>query len=149
MVQFQGLFVAIGVLAAMGWFLSYYFFQVHHKRLKENIWWIPPFLRMTDCRCNEIVESPFGRMAGRSNAYWGLWYYGILVTLLVINDYEAYLLTEFIFIITLLAFFQTMYLLWGLFTLKVACRPCLGIHGINTIIFFAFLKMEWHNLFMY
>lgn len=87
-------------------------------------------------------------MAGRSNAYWGLWYYGILLILLVVNNLDAYSLTEMIFIITLLAFAQTVYLLWGLYTLKVACRPCLGIHMINMIIFLMFLRMEWDSLFI-
>lgn len=148
MFQYHGLFVAIGVLATVGWLISYYFFQVHHKRLSEDVWWMPPFFRMSDCRCDEIVESPFGRLGRRSNAYWGLWYYGVLVVLLIINLYDPYHLTEFIFIVTVLAMSQTVYLLWGLYTLKVVCRPCLGIHFINTVVFLIFLKMEWQNLFI-
>ena len=148
MVEFQVMFVAIGVLAAAGWLISYYFFQVHHNRLQEDVWWMPSFLRMSNCRCDEIVESPFGRMGKRSNAYWGLWYYGLLVALLILNSYDSYKLTEFIFILTLFAMSQTVYLLWGLYTLKVACRPCLGVHFINMVIFLIFLRMEWHNLFI-
>ncbi|MBC8403030.1 MAG: vitamin K epoxide reductase family protein [Candidatus Marinimicrobia bacterium] len=140
-------FFTLIILTAFGWFISLYFFLVHKHRIAENVWWMPSFLRMTNCRCDEIVESEFGRSFGRSNAYWGTWYYFIFM-LIIIGDRSFNLPPfEIIFIISLLAFAYSIYLAWGLYIMRVACRPCLGAHLVNLLVFAICLYQVFPLLF--
>ena len=128
-------YLAMSLLSVFGWFISFYFYQVHMQRMREEVWWMPKILRMTDCRCDEIVDSEFGQTFGRSNAFWGLWYYSILLIILTGNWFLNLPSTGILFIIVLLAFAHSIYLAWGLYLLRVVCRPCLGAHVLNLLIF--------------
>jgi uncharacterized membrane protein len=130
-----GLLVLALMLGALGWVDSLYF-RLHHRALiPEKVWWMPKVLQMTDCRCDEIVDTRFGRTLGRSNAWWGLWYYPILMVMLVGNWFFNIPSTGLFLIVTLLAFAHSFYLAWGLYVLRVLCRPCLAAHIVNTAIF--------------
>jgi len=128
-------FFTLIMLSVFGYFISLYFYLVHRQRLTEEVWWMPKILRMTDCRCDEIVDSEFGQTLGRSNAFWGLWYYSILLILLTGNWFLNIPSIGILFIIVLLAFAHSIYLAWGLYLLRVICRPCLGAHALNMLIF--------------
>lgn len=122
-------------LAGIGWLIAWYYYRVHHGTSNASVWWMPRFLQMINCRCDEIAESHFGQTFGKSNAFWGLWYFAALI--LVVVGYWQFNFPSVgtIFILVLLAFAHSLYLLWGLFILRVACRPCIGSHIINCIIF--------------
>ncbi len=128
-------FITLIILTVFGWFISFYFYQVHMQRMREEVWWMPRILRMTDCRCDEIVDSEFGQTLGHSNAFWGLWYYFSLLILLTGNWFYNLPSIGILFIIVLLAFAHSIYLAWGLYLLRVICRPCLGAHVLNMLIF--------------
>lgn len=125
----------LAVLCALGWTISLYFRLAHRQRIPEQVWWMPSVLQMTDCRCDEIVDTRFGRTLGKSNAFWGLWYYAALMILVLTDGVYQVPGTGLLFIITLLAFAHSVYLAWGLYVLRVLCRPCLGAHLTNTAIF--------------
>ena len=55
--------------------------------------------------------------------------------------------TGLLLIITLLAFAHSFYLAWGLYVLRVFCRPCLAAHLVNTAIFVIFLIRAYPLLF--
>lgn len=139
--------VVLAVLCPLGWIISRYFRLVHRQRIPEQVWWMPSILQMTDCRCDEIVDTRFGRTLGKSNAFWGLWYYAALLILVLANGILQVPGTGLLLIITLLAFAHSVYLAWGLYVLRVLCRPCLGAHLTNTIIFAIMLSKAYPLLF--
>lgn len=131
--------VTLLVLSSVGWLIANYYFRVHRGYIEARVWWMLPLFQMINCRCDEIADSYFGKTWGRSNAYWGMWYYA-LFNLLIIFYWQFNLPPlSIIFIMGLLAFAQSVYLSWGLFILRVSCRPCLGTHAINGIIFIVLL----------
>ncbi|MBC8322368.1 MAG: vitamin K epoxide reductase family protein [Candidatus Marinimicrobia bacterium] len=136
------------ILLLAGWIISFYFYQVHKKRIPENVFWMPNILNMADCRCDEIVDSTFGRTFGKSNAFWGMFYY--IGYLFVINGHIFYGIprVETLFFISLLSFAFSIYLAWGLYILKVFCRPCLGAHIINGVVFCIILVYVWPLLWL-
>ncbi|NOZ04219.1 MAG: vitamin K epoxide reductase family protein [FCB group bacterium] len=145
----SSLFVILLIVPALiGWWSSLYFYLVHKEVISAEVSWMLKFLRMTDCRCDEIVDTKFGRTFGKSNAYWGLWYYLILIAL--VAGYQLYGIPtiEFLFIVALLVFAYSVYLAWGLYILKVLCRPCLTVHVINLLIFVVLLFKVWPLLFV-
>jgi uncharacterized membrane protein len=135
----SALIIILVASASVGWLTSFYFHRVHHQKSQEAVWWMPRMLQMMDCRCDEIVESSFGSTFGRSNAFWGLWYYPALGLTVLSSNTLGIPDTGVLFIIVLLAFAYSIYLAWGLYLLKVACRPCFGAHVINSIVFLILL----------
>lgn len=125
--------------AGTGWLLSYYFYRVHLGRTPEAVWWIPRILQMVNCRCDEIVDSDFGSTFGRPNAFWGLLYYPAIGLVVIMNSLFTKPDTGILFVVALLAFAYSIYLAWGLYLLKVACRPCFGAHIVNFVIFLILL----------
>lgn len=131
------------ILAATGWMISFYFYLVYKRRISEDVLWMPPLLRISGYRCAEIVDTDFGRTFGRSNAFWGLWYYAFLAVALVGNwelDFPAMVV---LLIVALVALAYSLYLVWGLYQIRVVCRPCLGVHGVNLAIFLILLYRTW------
>ncbi len=126
-------------LCGIGWIISLYFYLVQQVIIEPEVWWIPRFLQMVECRCRELAESYFGQTLGKSNAFWGLGYYALFGLLLLGYRYLEIPPLSILFILGLLAFARSLYLAWGLFILRVMCRPCLGVHTINGIIFFVLL----------
>ena len=128
-------FILSLVLGAFGWLVSLYFSLHHRERIPERVWWIPRVFQMSDCRCDEIVDTRFGQTLGKSNAWWGLWYYPLLTIALAGNWFFNIPGIGLLFIIALLAFAYSVYLAWGLYILRVLCRPCLAAHFVNAAIF--------------
>ena len=135
--------VLLVLFSIIGWIISFYFYQVYHHRIPEDVWWMPRILRVVGSRCEEIVGSAFGSTFGRSNAFWGLWYYVLLVLGVVGNTFWGTPGTSLLFVVALLALAFSIYLTWGLYTLKAVCRACLGVHSVNLIIFVALLYQTY------
>lgn len=126
--------IIIIFLSGLGWTLSFYFYGVHKKTIPDMVWWIPEFLQMAKCRCGKIVESNYGKILGISNSFWGIWYYLALIILSVCNYFLSYPSFTSILILSIISFLFSIYLMWGLYSLKIICRTCLGVHVINMII---------------
>ena len=139
--------VLLLLLGMIGWVISLYFRLVHREIISDRVIWMPRFLQMNDCRCEEIVDTRFGQTLGRSNAWWGLWYYPLLELLLLGNWLFGIPGIGTIFIVALLAFAYSVYLAWGLFILRVLCRPCLGAHLVNAAIFLILLTQTYPLFF--
>ncbi len=136
------------LLQITGWIISFYFYQVHNKKIPDNIFWMPKILRMTDCRCDEIVDTKFGKTFGKSNAFWGLLYYVCFFIAIIAQWYIGKPGIDYLFIVALLSFSYSIYLAWGLYILRVICRPCLGIHTVNAIVFVILLVYVWPLLLL-
>jgi len=135
------------VLSGMGLILSYYFYQVHDRGKDPVVWWLPTWVQMTDCRCDEIVNTEFGLKFGYSNAFWGVWYYLVLMMLLIGFYYFQFPLINVIIILVVLAFCYSLYLLWALYIMRVLCRPCIGAHLVNLALFILILSKTYPLLF--
>jgi len=108
---------------------------------------MPEFVRMTDCRCDEIVNTEFGLKFGYSNAFWGMWYYVLLSGVIIGNMQAGFPPVELIIVLVILAGCYSIYLLWALYLMRVLCRPCIGVHLINFILCILILIKTYPLLF--
>ncbi len=126
-------------LSAFGWLVSLYFLLVYRRKISHKVWWMPSPIRINGPTCTDIVDSHFGRTLRKPNAYWGLWYYGLLIIILLGVQFFSLPLISILIVITSITLIFSIYLLYGLYTLKVVCRPCLTTHTINLCLFTAIL----------
>jgi len=63
--------ILLFILSGFGWTLSFYFYGVYKKFIPDMVWWMPTKLQMAKCRCKDIVDTPFGKILGQSNSFWG------------------------------------------------------------------------------
>ena len=140
--------IIVLLLTISGWLISLYFRLVHLERIQAEVRWMPSFLQMGNCRCDELVETRFGRTLGRSNAYLGLWYFTLFGLATLAHQFYKVPTVEILFLVSLLAFAHSVYLAWGLSVLRVACKPCLGVHIINLAILGVYLTRVWPKLFV-
>ena len=127
------------LLSVCGWFVSFYFLMVYRCQISHKTWWIPPPIRINGPACTDIIDSRFGRTLNKPNAYWGLWYYGFLIIILLGVLFFSLPLNNILIVITGITLIFSLYLLYGLYSLKVACRPCLTTHAINLLLFILML----------
>ncbi|NQU26860.1 MAG: vitamin K epoxide reductase family protein [Candidatus Marinimicrobia bacterium] len=123
------------VLSACGWLVSYYFLMVYRGKISHETRWMPPPIRIGGPACTDIVDSRFGRIFQQPNAYWGLWYYGLLIFVLLGGWFFSLQVNSILIVITGITLVFSLYLLYGLYSLKVACRPCITTHMINLFLF--------------
>lgn len=126
-------------LSAGGWVVSLYFLMVYRQLISHKTWWMPSPIRISGPACTDIVDSRFGRTLKQPNAYWGLWYYGLLIIFLLGDRFFSFPLNNILIVITGITLIFSLYLLYGLYSLKVACRPCLTTHTINIFLFIIIL----------
>jgi uncharacterized membrane protein len=136
-------FYTLLVLILAGWIITLYFFQVYRNRIPRKVWWIPPLIQMGSVRCVSIVDSSYGTTLGRPNAFWGLWYYGLLFLLVLADRFVPFSIIPTLLVISGLTLIFSFYLTWGLIQLQVRCRPCLSIHTINFLIFLISCRLLW------
>ena len=127
------------LLSAGGWLVSLYFLMVYRRRISYKTWWMPSPIRISGPACTDIVDSRFGRIFKQPNAYWGLWYYGLLIIILLGVWFFSLPLNNILIVITGITLIFSLYLLYGLYSLKVACRPCLTTHTVNLFLFIIML----------
>ena len=135
--------VIIGILILAGGFVSYYFYGVYRGKIPRQVGWLPRIVQMGNCRCETIVETPYGRTLGQPNALWGLWYYAGLLVLVGLTGMEVGVFSFILVDVTFITFLFSLYLMWGLYRLRVTCRPCLTVHLINLLIFLFALRLIW------
>jgi len=139
----KAIFTIILILfSGAGWSLSFYFYGVYRKIIADTAWWIPTVFQMAKCNCGKIVDSRYGRILGQSNSFWGIFYYSGLIVLLAIHFFFGIPSLQWIVIITAISFLFTVYLMWGLYRLRIICRTCLGVHTVNLMIFLIILIMR-------
>ncbi|MFQ6613415.1 MAG: vitamin K epoxide reductase family protein [Fidelibacterota bacterium] len=131
-----------------GFILSFYFYLVHDRGMDPEQWWMPKILRMTDCRCDEIVNTEFGLKFGYSNSFWGMGYYLLLFGIIIWNINTGFPPVEMIIVLVILAGCYSVYLIWALYLMRVLCRPCIGVHLINFALCILILSKTYSLLFI-
>ena len=134
------------LLIVFGYLISIYFYQYSKGRIPSEVPWLPSIVQIGDCRCDEIINTSFGRTFGRSNAYWAMWYFILLFILIAGNWVMDWPGDTPIFFITLLALARSIYLGWALYVLQVFCRPCIAAHVINFLLLLIFGSLVWPEL---
>ena len=134
-------FILTALLASAGWAFSFYFVRMLRDDLQSNIWWIPQVCRMSVSHCKSLAETVYGSILGKPNAYWGMLYYPMLISIaiLVVTDLLD------IFTLVVLASFASMlslYLLWGLYRLRARCTICFATHISNFLILMTVINWE-------
>ena len=127
--------ILLFILSGFGWTLSFYFYGVYKKFIPDMVWWMPTKLQMAKCRCKDIVDTPFGKILGQSNSFWGMWFYMGIIVFTSFTYFTGNPTFLFIFVFSLIGLAFSIYLGFGLFRLNVLCRTCLGVHGVNLAIF--------------
>lgn len=134
------IFVILALLALAGGAFSFYFLQVYRGKMASEVWWIPSICHMSEASCRSIVDTPYGRILGKPNAFWGTVFYPFLLVLIMAT--ALFKLDPWIlFYLSLAVFLLTLYLIWGLLVLRVLCRVCIFIHAVN-ILFFLILVVS-------
>jgi len=126
-------------LSLTGWFLSFYFLGVVSKKIKSNSWWIPPFCRMNENSCSSLVSTKYGNIFGHPNAFWGMLYYSMILLFIFLAILGLKIKYVF-FIFSLVAILLSIYLIFGLYKLKINCRICITTHLLNFLIIFLTLN---------
>ena len=123
----------MALLAVAGWAFSFYFLRVLDGKMSPSAWWIPSVFRMSEGGCQTLVETSYGRILGKPNAFWGNLYYPFM--LIVIGFSGAGLIDRsFLLIPALFAMILSLYLLWGLYRLRTPCPVCFATHTVNLLI---------------
>ncbi len=135
------------LLVLAGYLISIYFYLATKHKIPTHVPWLPSLVQIGDCRCEELVETPFGKTLGRSNAYWAMWYFFLLAVLILATMLKGWPGITTIFLITLIAFARSIYLAWALLLMRVVCRPCITAHIINLGLILIFGYLEWPVLF--
>jgi uncharacterized membrane protein len=123
------------LLAFVSGAFSLYFYWVYRGWISNQQWWVPRFCELDSGKCTSIVDSKYGRIIGASNALVGAIFmmgytFALLGVPLDLVDKSIPLYMGFFFIII------GLYLIYGLFRLKVACPICLTVHVLNVLIIF-------------
>ncbi|MFQ6605581.1 MAG: vitamin K epoxide reductase family protein [Fidelibacterota bacterium] len=142
-----GMMIIALILVSAGYLISIYFYLATHNRIPTAVPWLPSLVQIGDCRCEELVDTPFGRTLGRSNAFWAMWYFVFLAIAIISTNLNSWPGVTTLFFITLIAFARSIYLAWALLLMRVVCRPCITAHIINLGLILIFGYLEWPKLF--
>ena len=128
------LYFFCALLAISGGAFSFYFYGVYKNWIRPHQIWIPTFCELNSNQCVSIVDTKYGRLLGLPNALIGIFLflsYAIIlicVALKYIDPIIPLYIGGFTIIIGL-------YLVYGLYRLRVVCKVCLLVHLLNAIIF--------------
>ena len=134
-------FILMALLAVAGWAFSFYFLRVLDGKMNPSAWWIPTVFRMSEGGCQILVETTYGRILGKPNAFWGNLYYPFILIIFGLSGAEL-IDRSLLLIPVLFAMILSLYLLWGLYRLRTLCPACFATHTVNFLI----LILAWRTL---
>ncbi len=129
------LYFFCALLAIVGGAFSFYFYSVYKGWISHRQFWVPSFCELNSNQCISIVDTKYGRLLGIPNAFLGIFLFLIYAIMLISTalNYIDPIIPRFVGGFTIVL---GLYLIYGLFRLKVACKICLLVHFLNAIIFF-------------
>ena len=129
------LYFFCALLAIVGGAFSYYFYSVYKGWINHRQFWVPSFCELNSKQCVSIVDTKYGRLLGIPNALVGIFLFLIYAIILIFTalKYIDPIIPRFVGGFTIIL---GLYLIYGLFRLKVASKIFLLVHFLNAIIFF-------------
>ena len=129
------LYFFCALLAIVGGAFSFYFYSVYKGWINHRQFWVPSFCELNSKQCVSIVDTKYGRLLGIPNAFVGIFLFLIYAIILISTalNYIDPIIPRFVGGFTIVL---GLYLIYGLFRLKVVCKICLLVHFLNAIIFF-------------
>ena len=122
------------LLAFAGGAFSFYFYSVYCGWISYRQWWVPRFCEIDSGKCISIVDSKYGRMIGIPNAIIGSFF--MLCYAFILFAVPLDLIDKSIpLYMGCFSILVGLYLVYGLFRLRVTCPNCITVHIINVIIF--------------
>ncbi len=121
--------MVINLLAIIGFWLSFYSYYVEKKSKNKN--YKPVCNISKNISCTKAFLSKYGRLLGKSNSFYGMFFYISIFFLAQLN------LISFIFFISIFSFLGTVYLAYlSYIKLKTFCLVCTSIYLINILLLF-------------
>jgi len=130
----NSLYLIGALLALTSGALSFYFYGVYKGFLSRKQWWIPLFCQIDKRTCIDIVDTPFGSIAGVPNALSGTVFLLVYASTLF-GSYLGNIPVSIPFLMGMFTMIIGLYLVYGLVKLSTKCMICLTVHIFNLIIF--------------
>lgn len=123
----------IEIIAAMGFLLSLYAYHVEKKLADKN--YKPVYSFNKNISCNKAFLSKYGKLLGRSNSFYGMFFYLMIFILLQLKFFD------FVFLISILSVPGSIYLAYLSYVkLRTFCLVCTSIYLINILLLFLSYK---------
>lgn len=127
---------ALGILGLVGLLDAAYFVLVTHRVIRPDAAWLPRACRMDEETCAAIVDTPYARVFGLSNAAYGVvWYLVVLAAAGTLASTGALPACALLLVASAAVVLFSVYLVWALVQrLGTSCPLCFLAHGINLAV---------------
>ncbi|MBI3017840.1 MAG: vitamin K epoxide reductase family protein [Deltaproteobacteria bacterium] len=127
-------FVLIG-LVLIGFLISLYFTLVYLDISVPVIDSVANFCRFDTRQCQKVIETESSHLFGVANFVLGLFYYTVLFLYLILPSSIAWIFFILVVMACWVVVILSLYLAFELrYVLKIPCRLCFTIHGMNVAI---------------
>ena len=127
-------FVLIG-LVLIGFLISLYFTLVYLDISVPVIDSVANFCRLDTRQCQKVIETESSHLFGVANFVLGLFYYTVLFIYLILPAAISWIFFILVAMASWTVVILSLYLAFELrYVLKIPCRLCFTVHGINVII---------------
>ena len=127
-------FVLIG-LVLVGFLISLYFTLVYLDISIPVIDSVANFCRLDTRQCQKVIETESSHLFGVANFVLGLFYYTVLFIYLILPAAISWIFFILVAMASWTVVILSLYLAFELrYVLKIPCRLCFTVHGINVII---------------
>lgn len=133
--------VGMLVLALIGLLDALYFLLVDAGIIRPDARFVPPVCRMDEATCARVLDTRYARVFGVSNASLGLLWYVVVAAAAGYALIEGAIPFCLGFVVVAGAtVLLSVYLAWALLArLGTPCVLCFVGHGVNALIFSAFV----------
>ncbi|MDX1611708.1 MAG: vitamin K epoxide reductase family protein [Candidatus Thermoplasmatota archaeon] len=123
-------------LAGLGLANALYFVLVSRRLIPPDPRWLPPVCRMDEATCARVVDTPYARVFGVSNASLGVvWHLAVLAAGAMALATGIWPGCTLFLLVSLATVLLAVYLIWALVVkLETLCPLCLLGHGVNATI---------------
>ena len=126
--------VLIGFVG-VGFLISFYFTLVYLDISIPLFNSVANFCRLDTRQCQKVIETESSHLFGAANFVLGLFYYTVLFFYLILPASISWVFFIFVVMVCWTVVVLSLYLAFELrYVLKIPCRRCFTVHGINIII---------------
>lgn len=124
----------IEILVIIGFWLSFYAYYVEKKLANKN--YKPVCDISKEISCSRAFLSRYGKLLGKSNSFFGMFFYPVVYILFSLNFFS------FVFLLSMLSALGSIYLAYlSYIKLRTFCLICTSIYLINFLLLFFSYKL--------